>query len=79
MASESATSTPEPGPVSRALEFLTSRRIALVGFSRSPKDFSRLLDREFRRLGIDVVQVHPSAAAPAAAARRLWPCAGHEG
>jgi predicted CoA-binding protein len=62
MAIESATSIPVPGPVSRAREFLTSRRIALVGFSRNPKDFSRLLDREFRRLGIEVVPVHPSAA-----------------
>jgi hypothetical protein len=33
MAVESATSIPMPGPISRAREFLTSRRIALVGFS----------------------------------------------
>ena len=62
MAIETATSIPVPGPVSRAREFLTSRRIAMVGLSRNPKDFSRLLDREFRRLGIDVVPVHLSAA-----------------
>jgi len=62
MALESATSIPMPGPISRAREFLTARRIALVGFSRNPKDFSRVLDGEFRRLGIDVVPVHPSAA-----------------
>jgi predicted CoA-binding protein len=62
MAVESATSIPMPGPISRAREFLTSRRIALVGFSRNPKDFSRVLDGEFRRLGIEVVPVHPSAA-----------------
>ena len=62
MALESATSIPMPGPISRAREFLTSRRIALVGFSRNPKDFSRVLDGEFRRLGIDVVPVHASAA-----------------
>jgi predicted CoA-binding protein len=58
----SAVSVPVPDPVSRAREFLNSRRIALVGFSRNPKDFSRTLDAEFRRLGIDVVPVHPSAA-----------------
>jgi predicted CoA-binding protein len=62
MALESATSIPMPGPISRAREFLTSRRIALVGFSRNPKDFSRVLDGEFRRLGIEVVPVHPSEA-----------------
>lgn len=60
-AMESATSIPVPDPVARAREFLTARRIALVGFSRNPKDFSRVLDAEFRRLGIDVVPVHPSA------------------
>lgn len=45
-----------PTPVQ---EFLSSRRIALVGFSRNPKDFSRMLDREFRQRGYDVVPVHP--------------------
>src|SRR5512140_2187758 len=40
-------------------EFLSSRRIALVGFSRNPKDFSRMLDRELRGRGYDVVPVHP--------------------
>lgn len=61
MAIESVTSIPVPGPVSQAREFLLSRRIALVGFSRNPKDFSRVLDGQFRRLGIEVVPVHPSA------------------
>jgi len=55
------TSSPGHDPVARAREFLGSRRIALVGLSRNPRDFSRLLDSEFRKLGIDVVPVHPSA------------------
>ncbi len=42
--------------------FLSSRRIALVGFSREPKDFSRMLDRELRKRGHEVVPVHPVAA-----------------
>jgi predicted CoA-binding protein len=40
-------------------EFLASRRIALVGFSRTPKDFSRMLDAQFRARGYEVVPVHP--------------------
>ena len=42
-------------------EFLSSRRIALVGFSRNPKDFSRMLDAQFRARGYEVVPVHPEA------------------
>ena len=40
-------------------EFLASRRIALVGFSRNPKDFSRMLDAQLRERGYEVVPVHP--------------------
>ncbi|HET8734100.1 MAG TPA: CoA-binding protein, partial [Anaeromyxobacteraceae bacterium] len=40
-------------------EFLSSRRVALVGHSRSPRDFSRMVDAELRRRGYDVVPVHP--------------------
>ena len=40
-------------------EFLSSRRIALVGFSRNPKDFSRMIDAQFRARGYEVVPVHP--------------------
>ena len=71
MALESATSTPVPGQDSRAREFLTSKRIALVGFSRNPKDFSRFIDREFRRLDIEVVPVHAST--PEVDGRRCFP------
>jgi predicted CoA-binding protein len=47
--------------MARAREFLGSRRVALVGFSRNPKDFSRTLDAALRKRGIEVVPVHPSA------------------
>ena len=42
--------------------FLASRRIALVGFSRNPKDFSRMLDQQLRERGYEVVPVHPGVA-----------------
>jgi predicted CoA-binding protein len=42
-------------------EFLSSRRIALVGFSRNPRDFSRMLDAQFRERGYEVVPVHPES------------------
>jgi len=48
----------EPG----VQDFLAARRIAMVGFSRNPKDFSRMLDAQFRERGYDVVPVHPEAA-----------------
>jgi predicted CoA-binding protein len=40
-------------------DFLTSRRIALVGSSRDPRDFSRMIDAQLRQRGHDVVPVHP--------------------
>jgi len=42
--------------------FLSKKRIAIVGVSRNPKDFSRSLYREFLRRGYDVVAVNPGAA-----------------
>ncbi len=42
-----------------AEEFLKARRIALVGLSRSEKDFSRMVLRELAGRGYDVVPVHP--------------------
>jgi predicted CoA-binding protein len=42
-------------------EFLASRRIALVGFSRNPRDFSRMLDAHLRERGYEVVPVHPES------------------
>ena len=42
--------------------FLASRRIAIAGVSRSPSHFTRVVFREFRNRGYDVVPVHPVAA-----------------
>lgn len=42
-------------------EFLSLRRIALVGVSRDPKDFSRVLFREMCERSYDVVPVNPAA------------------
>lgn len=44
----------------RAREFLAHRRIAVVGVSRSEKDFSRELLRELLRRGYDAVPVNPA-------------------
>ncbi len=40
----------EPTVQESVQQFLSSRRIALVGFSRNPKDFSRVLDTQLRDL-----------------------------
>ena len=37
-------------------DFLSLKRIAVVGVSRNPKDFTRSLFREFVRRGYDVVR-----------------------
>jgi uncharacterized protein len=42
-------------------EFLARKRLAVVGVSRNPKDFTRTLFAEFRRRGYDVVPVTPHA------------------
>jgi uncharacterized protein len=42
-------------------DFLSRKRIAVIGVSRNPKDFSRSLFREFLARGYDVVPVHPDA------------------
>ncbi len=41
--------------------FLAEKRLALVGVSRNPKDYSRLLMRELLQRGYDVVPVNPVA------------------
>ncbi|SRR5579864_436065 len=41
-------------------DFLNQKRLAVVGVSANPHDFSRGLFREFRRRGYDVVPVNPS-------------------
>ena len=42
-------------------DFLAQKRIAMVGASRDPKDFSSLLFKELSRRGYDVVPVNPQA------------------
>jgi len=46
-------------PKSRIDEFLAERRFAIIGVSRNPKDFSRILFREFLKRGYDVVPANP--------------------
>jgi len=41
--------------------FLSQKRVAIVGVSREPKDFSLALFREFRKRGYDTVPVNPQA------------------
>jgi predicted CoA-binding protein len=40
-------------------DFLSRRRIAIVGVSHEPKEFSRMVFRAFRERGYDVVPVNP--------------------
>lgn len=42
-------------------DFLAQKRIAMVGVSRDPKDFSVMLFQELSRRGYDVVPVNPGA------------------
>lgn len=41
-------------------DFLGRKRVAFVGVSRNPKDFTRTLFREFRQRGFDAVPVNPA-------------------
>ena len=43
-----------------AARFLTHRRLAVVGVSRDPRDFSRTVVAELSRRGYDVVAVNPN-------------------
>ncbi len=43
------------------VDFLAARRVAIVGFSRNPKDFSRTIDEAFRRHGMATIPVNPGA------------------
>ena len=45
----------------RIQEFLSRKRLAIVGVSRQPRDFSRAVLREFRERGYDAVPVNPEA------------------
>jgi uncharacterized protein len=41
-------------------DFLAQKRLALVGVSRDPRDFSRQMFRELTRRGYDMVPVNPN-------------------
>lgn len=45
--------------MSQIQDFLAQSRIAVVGVSRNPKDFSRTLLKEFKTRGYDAVAVNP--------------------
>jgi predicted CoA-binding protein len=45
-----------------AVRFLATGRIAIVGLSRNPKDFTRAVARELVRRGYQIVPVNPGAA-----------------
>ena len=45
----------------RIEDFLGQKRLAIVGVSHKPQDFSRALFREFQKRGYDVVPVNPAA------------------
>jgi predicted CoA-binding protein len=49
-----------PSTLEEARRFLAARRIALVGLSRNPKDFSHGVLRALVDRGYDVVGVHPA-------------------
>ena len=50
-----------PTTIAEIRNFLALRRIALVGASRDPKDFSRVVLREMGKRGYDIVPVNPAA------------------
>lgn len=53
---------PIPTPSLESIEdFLAQRRIAMIGVSRNPKDFSAVLFDELRKRGYDMVPVNPEA------------------
>jgi len=57
-----AVTTAERNSLPRIREFLGHKRLAFVGVSRNPQEFSRHLMAEFVRRGYDVVPVNPSTA-----------------
>ena len=44
-------------------DFLAQKRIAMIGVSRNPKDFSSALFEELRKRGYDMVPVNPKVSA----------------
>lgn len=55
---------PIPIPALETIEdFLAQKRIAMIGVSRNPKDFSAALFEELRKRGYDMVPVNPKVSA----------------
>ena len=52
-------------------DFLAQKRIAMIGASRDPKDFSSALFEELRKQGYEVIPVNPKA--PAVMGERCFP------
>ncbi len=50
-----------PTTTAEIRDFLAQRRIAMIGVSRNPKDFSRQLFRELAKRGYDMLPVNPAA------------------
>ena len=46
--------------IERVRDFLNQKRLAFVGVSRQPKDYSRALFREFCARGYDAIPVNPA-------------------
>src|SRR6266700_3474944 len=46
--------------IDRIREFLGQKRLAIVGVSQRPDDFSRTLFREFLKRGYDTIPVNPA-------------------
>jgi hypothetical protein len=42
-------------------DFLAQKRLAMIGVSRNPKDFSAVLFEELRKRGYEVIPVNPNA------------------
>jgi predicted CoA-binding protein len=55
-----------------ARAFLASKRVAVVGVSRNPNDFSRMVFGELARRGLDVVPVNPALAEAEVDGRRAF-------
>ena len=50
---------PQPATAKRIEDFLEQKRLAVVGVSRNPKEFSRQIFHELTSLGYDTVAVNP--------------------
>ena len=48
-------------PLETIEDFLSQKRIAMIGASRNPKDFSASLFEELRKRGYEVIPVNPKA------------------